>query len=184
MNYFIEVEGLYELEIQEKWEEARELLYKMWENDKLNSKKLIRLLFECWYVLAEWNCINTSSISRKALQDTLIECTDFGIQNFMDDVHFLCVAGYMISLFPYLFYNHGDGDFYTELEQKGLGMLRKACELNPNDRIAMALNLGFKLDLKEGEYNEVIRPLSNELAKLFPRKTAIETYFKNALTVR
>jgi len=180
MGYFLDVEHLETLEKQEKWNEARELLYKMWENEKLNSEKLIRLFSECWYVLSLWECcINKEKLSFYAFQNTLIECTEFGIQNHMKKPRFLCIAGYMISMFPNLFYVNGTDKSYAEWEQNGIDMLRESCEFDPNDRIAKVLFLGTKAGFTE--YRKEKKLLRLELASFFPNETAIEQYFKEIL---
>ena len=178
MSYFIEVDGLEDLEKQEKWEEARSLLDDEWKDDKLNSDKLLRLLSECWYVLSLWDCcINTEKLSSQAFQDTLIECMNFGLSNFGNAPRFLCVAGYMASILPYLFYNSGSGDLFVEWEQKGIEMLRKSSDLDPNDLVAKTLYLGTSAH--SSEYAEAEKCLSSQLSRLFPNETAIEMYFKD-----
>ncbi len=184
MSYFAEVDGLEDLEKQEKWEEARLLLDDEWKDDKLNSDKLLRLLSECWYVLSLWDCcINTEKLSYQAFQDTLIECMSFGLSNFGNAPRFLCVAGYMASILPYLFYKSGSGDLFAEWEQKGIEMLRKSTLLDPNDLLAKTLNLGTSAHSSEyaSEYAEAKKRLSSQLSSLFPSETAIELYYKDIL---
>jgi len=180
MSYFVEVSGLEDLEKQEKWEEARSLLDDGWRDDKLNSDKLLRLLSECWYVLSLWDCcINTEKLSAQAFKDTLIECMSFGLSNFGNAPRFLCVAGDMASMLPYLFYNSGSGDLFAEWEQKGIEMLRKSSVLDPNDLLAKTLYLGTSAH--SPEYAEAKKRLSSQLSSLFPGETAIELYYKDIL---
>jgi hypothetical protein len=183
MGYFVHVEGLAELERQEKWDEARELLYKTWAKDKLNNETFIRLFSECWYLLAEWDCwVKAGELSFKTFQNMLIECTEFGTYNFKDNPRFLCLAGYMISLFPYLFYVDDTGNLYSEWEQKGIDMLCKASELDPNDKIAEIFNLGRTGGASE--YNNAKESISSELTTLFPGETLLEEYFREILSVK
>ncbi len=178
MSYFVEVSGLEDLEKQEKWEEARSLLDDEWKDDKLNSDKLLRLLSECWYVLSLWDCcINTEKLSYQAFQDTLIECMNFGLSNFGNAPRFLCVAGYMASTLPYLFYSSGSDDLFVEWEQTGIEMLRKSSDLDPNDLMAKTLYLGTSAH--SSEYAEAKKCLSSQLSHLFPNETTIEMYFKD-----
>ncbi|MCL2284847.1 MAG: hypothetical protein FWC32_00615 [Firmicutes bacterium] len=180
MKYFMHIESLYSLEKQEKWDEARKLLYNMWQCDKQNAEKLNRVMSECWYVLSSWeHCINTTELSYHEFKNTLLECTVFGIKNHNKHPRFLCVTGYMISLFPYLFYTDDKGDLYEEWKQKGIDTIRKSCEIDPFDHVAMVLNQGIALNFDE--YDNAKRILSPELANLFPNKTVIEIYFKNIL---
>jgi hypothetical protein len=183
MSYFINVEGLYDLEEKERWEEARLLLLNIWKEDKLNSKKLIRLLAECWYVLSLWDCcIKTEDLSFQVFQETLIECTEFGLKNLKNNSQFLCVAGHMISIFPYLFYIDDADGLYTEWEQRGIDMLCRAYEIDPDDKIIEVFNLGCASDLYN-EYNKAKNLLLSRLESLFPGKTELEIYFKNTLSI-
>jgi len=187
MRYFAHVEFLADLEKQEKWEDARMLLYKKWSNEKKNSDILIRLLSECWYILSEWDCsiVGSKDLSFQTVKSTLIECTEFGMKYFMNNSRFLCVAGYMISLFPYLFYEnnliHGSDYLYTEWEQKGVEMLHKSHKINPADKIANALNLGKTMDFSG--YDEAKKAVQPEIKCIFPDETAIEMYFKDIFSV-
>ena len=182
MCYFIEVEHLYDLEKQEKWEDVRKLLYSMWAHDSLNIGKHIRLFAECWLILAEWDCLaGTQPLSFQVFQDTLIECTEFGIKNFMNIPQFLCVSGYMMSLFPYLFYT-GDNDLYSLWEQKGVEMLHKAHALDPSSKVAEILSLGCSQTNIE-RYNALKSQLQPEISTLFPRVTMVELYFKDVLSL-
>ena len=181
MKYFIDIVGLETLEHQERWEEARILLYKMWLNDKSNPGILIRLIFECWFVLAEWYCqIDTENLSFQTFQNTLIEATDYGIQKQEGNFRFLGILGYMISMFPYLFCINGTERLYTDWEQRGIERLRLAYERDPNDLIAKAFWLGTKNG--EKEYADTKKQLLPILDALFPNDTAVEKYFKEILT--
>jgi len=55
MRYFVDVAHLDCIEEQDRWEQARALLYEKWSNEKTNTDILIRLLSECWYILVEWD---------------------------------------------------------------------------------------------------------------------------------
>lgn len=67
MGCFMDIEFLNGLENEEKWNDARELLYNAWKNDKNNSGLFIRLLSECWHVLSLWDCcINNENLSVSA----------------------------------------------------------------------------------------------------------------------
>jgi len=185
MRYFNDYELLSNLEKQGKWESARELLYDDWIADINNGERLVRLISECWYILSEWDTglISDTGLSFQVVQNTLFESVEFGITNLSSDSRFLCITGYMISLFPYLFYvndsNHNTDVLYVEWEQRGSDMLQKAYQINPNDKVAEALNLGKSIGL--AKYNEAKKALKPDLQHLFPGDTAIEMYFKDIL---
>lgn len=181
MSYFIDVEGLIDLERQGKWEEARTLLYNLWENDRLNSDKLIRLLSECWYVLSLWDCcIDTENLSYQVFKDTIVKCSKHGLLKFNDNPRFLCMIGYMSSMLPYLFYEGNVDSLYTEWEQKGKEMLELSTVLSCDDLVSKVLSLGLKG--ATGEYLESAAKLLTTLNDYFPGETAIELYFRDVLT--
>ena len=120
-------------------------------------------------------------LSYKIVQDTLIECTEFGLKNLMDNPKFLRIAGYMISLFPHLFYKnliHDSDLLYTQWEQKGINMLQMSCELNPSDKVSVILNKGVTTNLVN---DDIIKLTQAELQSIFPGETSIELYFKDVL---
>jgi len=83
----------------------------------------------------------------------------------------------MASTLPYLFYNGGSDDLFIEWEQKGIEMLRKSSDLDPNDLMAKTLYLGTSAH--SSEYAEAKKCLSSQLSSLFPNETAVEIYFKD-----
>ena len=180
MGYFLHIEQLQEFESQEEWEQARALLYAVWSQEKSNGDKLIRLFSQCWYVLSLWDCcMPTDRLSYEIFQNTLLECAEFGIKNHAEHSRFLCMAGYMMSTLPYLFYANGTKDSFTEWECRGIAMLCRAYELDASDRVAELLHLGVPSE--KPLHNTAIRMSKSELRTLFPGETAIELYFKDIL---
>ena len=196
MPFFIAVDGLAELENREKWEEARALLYRLWNADRENIDLFFRVFTECWYVLSDWGCmIGTKpdeDPSFLIFVDTLIECTAYGLIHFNKDTRFLWIAGYMISMFPYLFYkpdNDGpdSGELYLKWETKGTEMSILAYKQNPDDLIARIMYLGsipisIMTENEKKESNEILRKLTPVLDEYFTDNTAIERHFKRILT--
>lgn len=179
-NYFMPVQDLVKLEKQQDWELARAVLYQIWEEDKENADKLIRVLSECWYVLSLWDCcIETDNLSYSVFQGTLRECMEFGEEKFQDNTKFLCITGYMLSLLPHLFYNSEPGFLYEKWEEKGREMLQKACESDNSDVVAKVLYYGgisFR-----GAYCQGKVDIASVVEDIFPEQTAIEQYFKEIL---
>ena len=186
---FLEVKGLSELESAEKWEEARAMLYKLWNADRENIDLFLRLFSECWYVLCEWNAVvDAEGLSWETFQDTLVECTMYGLDHFGGDTRFLWMGGYMIGLFPYLFYR-GEGldqkdwdALYLKWESKGNEMSEKAARQEPNNLLARFNFVGsyqFVTANGNDEYLEAKKRLVPLLDKYFPGNTAIEEYFKD-----
>ncbi len=184
MKIFLEVTGLFELEQAEKWEEARELLYSLWSCDKNNVSMLCRAISECWYVLAEWDCciVNKQS-SFNLFKDTLVELTEYGLEHFLTNEDFLWMTGYMISMFPYLFFKGNEDYLYSKWEQKGKQMLFKATQIQPNNLISRTLYLG-SLQSNREEYLRAKKRLQSCVKDYFSGNTAIEVYFKDVLSDR
>jgi hypothetical protein len=189
--FFIAINGLSKLEDHEKWGEARIMLYELWNADRDNIELLLRLFSECWYVLCEWGCImkedpseySSESPSYRVFKNTLIECATYGLTHFSRDSRFLWMAGYMISKFPYLFYDNSD--LYLEWESKGLEMLALLCKQNPDDLMAKVVHLGSlpsSAANAKKEYREAKRKLTPLLDDYFAGSTAIEQYFKEVLS--
>lgn len=181
MGVFLEVDGLAELERREEWEKARRLLYRLWEQDRMNVRRLCRLSAECWCVLCEWDCwTHKPDLSPEPFKNTLIEATEFGIRHFSRDITFLWLSGYMISQFPYLFdHEHSDQSFST-WESTGKHMLRTAAGLKPDDVIASILYLGSSPGHTEAYRTERVR-FQPFLDDAFPGDTLIEAYFRDIL---
>lgn len=178
---FLKVQGLLELERAEKWDEARNLLFDLWNNDKDNIDKLCRVVAECWYVLTEWDCcINNEDLSFDSFKETLIEATQYGLARFDKDADFLWIAGYMISLFPYLFYDVTSNSMYLEWEQKGKNMLSISTQMDPDNLISKVLCLGAQGTSED--YVAAKKNLSTMLEDIFDGHTAIEVYFKDILS--
>ena len=176
----MKIEALDDFEKQEDWENARMLLYKIWDNDRLCSDKLIRLLSECWYVLSLWDCsMNTAQLSFRMFQNNLIECTNFGIENFGENARFLGITGYMISMLPHLFSVDNSDSSYSEWEQIGIDMLYKSIALNSDDLLVKVLYMGTTGTFSE--YTEEKKQSSLSVANYLTNETAIEIYFKNIL---
>ena len=186
---FVEVKGLLELERAEKWEEARALLYELWNADRENVDLFLRVFSECWYVLCEWDAVvDAKGLSWDIFQDTLIECTTYGLAHFGGDSRFLWVGGYMIKTFPYLFYR-GEGPdkeniaaLNSKWESKGTEMSDKAARQEPNNLMAKLYSVGsyqFTVANGKDEYLEIKKRLVPLLGKYFPGDTAIEEYFRD-----
>ena len=194
MRVFPVIEGLEELEKEEKWEEARVILYDLWSADKDNLDFFMRLSSECWFLVAEWEVEKTDSLDWEVFQDTLIECMTYGIgvPHFYDNTYFLCIVGYMITLLPELCFNEKtkQGTFsetFLKWESHGKEMLVKAVKRNPID-LVMALYLGFSRKNERNEEMEEMfvkakKSVRKHIGEYFPENSAIEQYFKEVFSI-
>lgn len=180
MGFFVDVDGLEELERAGKWDDARRLLLGIWEVDSDDVAKLCRLFSECWYVLTEWDCcINTGGLNQDEFRRTLIRVTTYGLARFSLDCRFLWMAGYMISLFPYLFFRGNSDAPFLEWEKKGREMMALAVDICPGDLIVRTVYLGSGKGSRA--YVRAKRQLRSVLSDIFPGNTAIEEYFRDVL---
>lgn len=178
---FVEIAELELLEQNEHWGKAIDLLYKLWQNDKMNSANMCRVIAECWYVMAEWDCsINKDELDYQSIKKILIETTIYGLENNVSDVNFLSFGGYMILMFPYFFYEGNDSSFYDLWENRGKEMLLSAVCDYPDNLIAKVFLLGTKES--SNTYIEAKNELADRLEEYFPNNTAVEQYFKDVLS--
>ncbi len=132
-------------------------------------------------MLTEWDCcIQNENLSFDSFKETLIDVTQYGLTRLNTNVDFLWVTGYMISLFPYLFYNGEANGLYSEWEQKGKDMLLLATQTEPDNLIFKVLYLGTQG--VSDEYSTAKTKLAPHLNDVFPEGTAIEEYFKDILS--
>lgn len=158
-----------DLENKQQWQAAKEILFEQWEKNKDDLGILVRLGTLCWYILVFWERIENVGLDNKSFNDTLEIVTSYGIDKFNDNVEFLWIFGYMISIFPYYF-----GDYF-EYENIGKKMIEKAYNLAPNDPLIKML---FLNDDSE-EYKVACRKVSSSLNKRFNEDNPINRYFKN-----
>ncbi len=181
--YFIDILNLEEMEFNEQWEKIRLMLYSQWQENQDDIGILIRLACECWYVMSNWDCyIDTNDLIYEQFKDNLIATYEYGLEHIFESEEFLCIFGYMISLFPYFFYyDKKKNNQYSDFENKGLSMLEKAYK-NSSNLLTKVFFLGTTNNVKE--YEAVKADLNSILLELFPGETAVEKYFKDILTVK
>lgn len=183
--FFEKIENLSELERNNKWRIITDHLYDNWQSDKLNSNKILRVGAECWYILSEWEFlkINTNELTQGYVKEKLIEVTNFAIENFSTDAKVLSIFGYMISIFPFYFYNDNDtsNNTYLQFEKMGKAMLKKAYELNNSNEIYELLYFN---SLKEPskDFEAKKQTLQNKVSTYFSNETEVERYFNEILT--
>ncbi len=178
---FLTVAGLEELEQRGKWKEAINLLYELWKNDPNDVSKLNRIIAECWYVLAFFDCsIDDNTLSYRTIQIKLIETTNYGLAHHLSDVSFLSFTGYMINLFPHFFCEEETDECYGRLEKQGEDMMLSAVKTDPANIVAKVLYLGTQKP--SSKYMALRSQVKRRLDVLFPNKSAIEWYFREVLS--
>ncbi|EST10253.1 hypothetical protein [Sporolactobacillus laevolacticus] len=160
------------LESKERWNEAKSLLIKNWQQNPNDLKVIIRLGFFCWYVLVERGPLGIKNVDLDELENVLNEVTHFGLANFMTNEDFLWCFGYMISLFPYYF-----GD-YEHWEQKGISMLKRAYELCPDEPVYRYSYLA-SFTYTEGKLKDEFYQVQSVLEDRFKGEGVLSDYFKD-----
>ncbi|MFT3950858.1 MAG: hypothetical protein QM689_02680 [Oscillospiraceae bacterium] len=163
------------------WESARQLLYALWQLDKSNIDLLNRLIAECWLVMSDWDCcINTDGLEYSNFQSNLIEATAYGLNHFYENIWFLCLTGYMISLFPHFFYEDNNDGLYLFWEDNGKSMLKRSYDISQDD-LTNILYLGSTDKIIK--YKSKKKDFVLKCEAYFQGDTAIELYFRDVLLI-
>jgi hypothetical protein len=160
------------LEKQEKWNEAKSLLTKEWQQNPTDLKRTIRLGFFCWYVLVEHFPLGTTDIDLRELDTLLKKITDYGLANFKTNEDFLWCFGYMIALFPFYF---GEDEYW---EAKGFSMLKRAYERCPDEIVYRYTYLSMHPNTYENQKDEY-HQLQAVLKERFQGEGLVSDYFKS-----
>jgi len=179
--FFKEIKNLETLEQKQEWKTILDLLCQEWENNKLDTELNLRLATECWYILSNWEFINNVDLNYNEIKNKLIEIYVDSIDNFEADAKMSCVYGYMISLFPELFYNEDETyDLYFMFEKKGKSLLENAFNLDKNNKFYKVLYLG---SIDQKKYKKAKDEFLKEKNNLFAGNSVIENYFKEILGI-
>lgn len=160
------------LESEGKWNEAKSLLIKNWNQNPSDLKTVTRLGFFCWYVLTEEGPLDIKDVDLDELETVLRQITDFGLANFMTNKDFLWCFGYIISLSPYYF---GDYEYW---EEKGISMLKRAYELCPDEPVYKYSYLG-SFPNPDGNLKDEFQQVHAVLEDRFQGEGVLSEYFKS-----
>lgn len=162
------------------WINARNYMYKEWCSDKYNIKKLLRLSFLCWAITVDNDyLIDSNKVNKEIFKDTLDETFSFGLKFFRNNVNFLCMYGYMISIKPSLFGNE------LLFQKVGNQWKYEAYQKSPQDSIIKCLFLegvDFEVRKKLG-YKQLCRELIPNIENTFKGNGYMQKYFKSLLLV-
>ena len=148
------------------WYEIVNYLYVRWKSS-LNLQDLLRLGVQCWGELAfsDLEQQNNESQLYYKSENYLAETLNYGLEHYNEHFIFLCLYGYLITLFPYYFSLTGD---YDSDYQFGKDMISKAHKLKPDDVLAAYLT-------NHGQDE----PLKQQILILFPGNSEMDKYFKS-----
>lgn len=124
-------------EESEDWVSATEYVFRDWENDPMNIRKLLCAGTELWYgmlVIDYYKYSPTRSPNLllpqyDELERRLNNVTKCGFDYFLDCPEFNAYFGYMIKCMPYYFFDC-DGK-YDDWQKKGIDMIKYAHTLRP-----------------------------------------------------
>ena len=130
-----------------RWKTASCIAFDNWTKDKSNLNSLLCAGAQVWYTLLIQNyyrstCsapINVELEQESILQNKLIEVTQWGVENFLNDAMFNCYFGYMIKVKPHYFLGLCNEYDYDYWKTKGISMIRHAYELFPQDPLIKAV---------------------------------------------
>ena len=167
-----------ELEKLEKretpWYEIIDYLALRWRNHPNNLQYLLRLGTQCWgeLVFSDLEQQNRESSLYSKSEKYLSETLQYGLHRHNDHFVFLCLYGYLISLFPYYFALTGD---YDRDCQFGKDMINKAYKLQPDDILSSYL----ASDVHSPAHNQAEKNLKQNLFFLFPGNSEMDIYFRS-----
>lgn len=173
----MDIQSTYQIiqfEREHKWRFACKYLLGLWENERDNADLLLQTIAEHWLTLVDYKDQYID------LKKTLVLLTRYGLKHFNREAKFLSLVGYMITLFPYLFFENSAEEQDGRWQKTGESMLLKAYRLEPRNILFKVLYLGSKSYTKE--YMDAKKQLKTQLYTFFPGETAIEIYFRDVLS--
>lgn len=176
MNY----NQIAELENKGEYVMAINELYKEWQENESDGKLLVRLSFECWYVLSERYRFNLSEAECEKAKNILIQVKHKVLDSEIKDSYVLSHLGYMMTMFPEFFYNGEDEEMYEKHRMIGAKILKEAVEISPDNKIAELFMLGQ--ENKEKAYNKLKKQLKLQIKQEYVGTDCFDEYFRDVLT--
>ncbi len=165
--------NLHELEISNQWKASVLLIEQTYLKDEKNEYLLIRILFQCWFV------INVISVSDKGKEfdDVFFEqLFKYYFHIYFTLEHRDCYSelflGFILSIVPIPL------EPYEKWEKYGNELIERSFSQNPTSPIARKIMNG-KNNSTMYSYSE--EDLLDEINYYFPGKTVMEQYFREVL---
>ena len=154
------------------WYEIVEYLANRWRNNKNNLQYLLRLGIQCWGYLVFFDLESQNSESQLFYKSEsyLSETLRYGLSCYNNDIIFLCLYGYLISLFPYYFSLTGD---YDVDQQFGMNLIYKAHKIKPYDLLTVYLAKDSQMGI------QTKHQIKQNISILFPGNSEMDRYFKS-----
>ena len=177
--FFVEMPYVNELEVEGKWNTLFSYLIAAWSKQKNDLDLTLRLIAECWLMLTFWKWIDHSELNEADVQNALTQAVKEGTNHFTGVPKYLCLVGFMINLFPYLFESAFELSYF-EIEHLGMEMMQKACILDPENPVAKMLFLGTK-PLSDENKREKTAYRQDQILHSFSGESWPDRYFRQLL---
>jgi len=161
------------LENSHQYEKAYDSYVQLYSSDRSNYDAWKHFYFFLWIAYDE--DITIPSRENLELPSFLPSMLKEGQQVFAEMADFNFIAGYTISIFPYLF-----GD-YKEMEKIGNEMILKATKLDPENHIYRMAYLGSIENVDRTLYEQSVREAAPFVALTFTGSGILNEYFKDVL---
>ncbi len=179
-------EQILELEQENKWWQAAQLVYGEWEKNPSNLSALLCAATQLWYtcLVMEYNdhspiqLQNIEAVPREWLYSKYLSVMEYGFKNFKDDANFNAYAGYMIKIRPERLPGPQD---YLAWEEKGNAMIRYAHAIDPGNLFAEAMYLNVEHTAPITKYQESCKKIWKENSPEKWGNSAVQRYFSRIL---
>lgn len=169
-----------ELENKGEFSVAINQLYEKWKENKDNGEVVVRLAFECWYVLSESSQTGFSESNCEKAKSILFEIAKMVEEDRIKDDYVLSHIGYMMTMFPEFFFKGDNEGQYKKYQEIGSKMLKSATQISPKNKIAELFMLGN--DNKEKDYNKLKKQLKSQILQEYNGEDCFDEYFRDVLT--
>lgn len=186
-----EIKGLSELEKAGDWNGAVSLLYDLWLKRKENMNINFRLIGECWVTLSDCGfSIELSEEEWYRFKDILMETTNFWLKNFECVEVYSSLLGYMINLYPYLFYEYkcdneyDEGHYFSMWEKIGKKLIKDSYKKYKENHIVRLVYFGCSRieSIFPINYDTEKKIVGMNIEKYFSKDTEFERYFVSVWT--
>lgn len=166
------LENIFELEDNEKLDEAFDAYTKLYKTNKNDYKVWKHFYFFLWAAIEDAPISFQDKINLRHLLQVMF---DEGKKNFAHEADFNFIAGYTVSIFPY---EYGD---YDDMEKEGNKLLSKAVQLQPDNLIYKMVYLGSISSIEPEQYRHAEIEAAPKVLETFNGQGALNKYFKQVL---
>ena len=175
--FFYNDEKLEKYEYDKEWEKSVLYLIKLTKLFPKRKDIILRLMGQCWYTLAFWECLKINNGLNRCFFEETFETAYKIIQSYWgDDSDCLLILGYFMCVNQMVFEFLPDDIISIEL--KGRTLIERAYLDNPQNEIAKL----FYLQDSSLKYKIYKIKLQKKIYNYFPSDSAIDRYFVEICT--